>query len=143
MIKYKEIQMPNDTTFLIVEDESDIAEILEEELQEMKFSGKVYKTDNFENAKSLLEQNLIKYIISDWNLEGPTGLDLLKYIRATKQHKNIPFLMITGNDNIEKMLKATEEGSSDYLVKPWRLKELQQKVFSAWAVHNPPDTPNS
>lgn len=140
MIEFDEIQMPKNTTFLIVEDESEIAEILEEELKEIKFTGKIYTADNFEKAKSLLDQNLIDYIISDWNLEGPTGLDLLKYIRTNEHYKNLPFLMVTGNDQIEEMLWATEEGSSDYLVKPWTGKELQHKVFSAWAVHNIPNS---
>lgn len=140
MIEFDEVAMPKETKFLIVEDESDIAEILEEELKEMKFTGEIFTADNFQRAKSLLDQNLIDYIISDWNLEGPTGLDLLKYIRTHERYKNLPFLMVTGNDEIEEMLRATEEGSSDYLVKPWTGRELKQKVFSAWAVHNIPNS---
>ena len=136
MIEYDEVQMPRNINFLIVEDEPDIADILKEELKEMKFTGKIYKANTFINAKACLQQKVVNYIISDWNLEGPTGLDLLKYMRTNENYKNLPFLMVTGNHNIEEMLRATEEGSSDYLVKPWTPTELQRKVFSAWAVHN-------
>lgn len=136
MIEFNEIQMPKDTTFLIVEDESDIAEIIEDQLQEMKFTGQMFKADSFEKAKEILTDNNVTFIISDWNLRGLTGLDLLKYIRTHDTLKETPFLMVTGNDDIDEMLRATEEGTSDYLVKPWTEKELKQKVFSAWEFHN-------
>ncbi len=136
MIEFDEIQMPKNTSFLIVEDESDIAEIIEVQLKEMKFTGSIYKVDSFEKAKHILSNNTVTFIISDWNLEGLTGLDLLKYIRTSEALKETPFLMLTGNSDIDEMLRATEEGTSDYLVKPWTEKELQHKIFNAWEVHN-------
>ncbi len=136
MIEFDEVSMPKSTSFLIVEDESDIAEIIEQQLLEMSFSGTIFKVDSFDEAKKTLENNPISFIISDWNLSGLTGLDLLKYIRTHDTLKQIPFLMVTGNDDIDEMLRATEEGTSDYLVKPWNETELKQKVFSAWEFHN-------
>ncbi len=135
MIEFDEVAIPKDIHYLIVEDEQDVAEVIQMRIEELNFKGEIHVVDNIEAAKTLLNQKKIHFIISDWNLDGPTGLDLLKYIRAHNELGNIPFLMVTGNDDISEMLEATELGSSDYLVKPWAHGELEKKIFSAWFNH--------
>ena len=136
MIVFDEVAIPKDIHYLIVEDEQDVAEVIQTQIEEMKFEGKIHMVDNIEAAKTLLNQQKIHFIISDWNLDGPTGLDLLKYIRGHNELGDIPFLMVTANDDISEMLEATELGSSDYLVKPWTQGELKKKIFSAWFNHS-------
>lgn len=134
MLVHDEIEMDPKTHFLIVEDEEDVAEVIKTGLEQLKFSGPITISDNFEEAKKISE--IADYIISDWNLENFTGLDLLKYVRSHDKIKNIPFLMVTANDDVTEMLSATESGTSDYLVKPWCHNEFKDKVFSAWSVHS-------
>ena len=136
MVEFDDIAIPKDIHYLIVEDEQDVAEVIQMRIEELMFEGEIHVVDNIEAAKTILNQKRIHFIISDWNLDGPTGLDLLKYIRAHKELENVPFLMVTANDNISEMLEATELGSSEYLVKPWTQGELKEKIFSAWYNHS-------
>jgi two-component system chemotaxis response regulator CheY len=62
------------------------------------------------------------------------GLDLLKAVRADERLKSIPFLMVTAEAQRENILEAAKAGVSQYIVKPFTLDSLQQKIeaiFSA------------
>jgi len=131
----EENHIPKGLNFLIVDDEEDIIEITAESLQEIGFTGNFYKAASINEASKLLEspQTKIDFIISDWNLEELSGLDFLILVKSNSSYQSLPFLMVTANDNVSGMLIASKKGASDYLVKPWDISELREKVGSAWA----------
>jgi two-component system, chemotaxis family, chemotaxis protein CheY len=69
-------------------------------------------------------------VISDWNMPIVGGLELLKMIRVSgvKDIENVPFLMVTTNNEKENVLEAVEQGADNYLVKPVTLESLELKL---------------
>ena len=75
-----------------------------------------------------------QFIVSDWNMPGMTGLDLLKNLRADERFKTLPFLMITAEAEQANVVIAVKAGVSNFIVKPFSivtLKEKIDKIFSA------------
>ncbi len=69
-----------------------------------------------------------KFIMSDWNMPGMTGLDLLKNLRADDNFKKLPFLMITAEGEQANVLTAVKAGVSNFVVKPFSINVLQEKI---------------
>ncbi len=67
-------------------------------------------------------------VISDWNMEPVTGLDLLKQVRGDGNMKDTPFIMITAESKTENVIAAKEAGVSNYIVKPFNAETLKQKL---------------
>lgn len=132
-------KIPRDLNFLIVDDDSDIRDLLEDSVKEMGFTGEHFRKKSVEDAVDFCQgekAERIDFILCDWNLEGLSGLDFLIQVRDIQELKDTPFLMVTANDNVSGMLIATKKGCSDYLVKPFSLEELALKVIIAWEKHH-------
>lgn len=87
--------------------------------------------DGFE-ALSVLKQQQIDLIISDWNMPKMNGLELLKAVRADENFKDIPFLMITAENRKENVVDAIQAGTSEFIAKPFTdgtLREKLQKII--------------
>jgi two-component system chemotaxis response regulator CheY len=69
-------------------------------------------------------------VISDWNMEPMTGLQLLKEVRADAKLKALPFIMITAESKTENVVAAKEAGVSNYIVKPFNAETLRQKLVT-------------
>lgn len=69
-------------------------------------------------------------VISDWNMEPVTGLDLLKQVRANDNLKNVPFIMVTAESKPENVAVAQQAGVNNYIVKPFNADTLKSKITS-------------
>jgi len=69
-------------------------------------------------------------VISDWNMEPMTGIQLLREVRADEKLKHIPFVMITAESKSENVIAAKEAGVSNYIVKPFNAETLKGKLTS-------------
>jgi two-component system chemotaxis response regulator CheY len=136
-LEIDQVKVPKDIGFLIVEDEEDISELMKDTLLEMGFTGQVTVAESVEKAIELSHLVNVSYdfIISDWNLLGLSGLDLLISLKSENRYKNT--LMVTANDNVSGMIVAMKKGASDYLVKPWTMEELQSKIAISWSKRLP------
>ena len=67
-------------------------------------------------------------VISDWNMEPMSGLQLLKEVRADVKLKEVPFIMITAESKSENVIAAKEAGVSNYIVKPFNAATLKGKL---------------
>ncbi|MDH5361016.1 MAG: response regulator [Gammaproteobacteria bacterium] len=83
--------------------------------------------DGFE-ALSVLKQEKIDLIVSDWNMPKMDGLELLKAVRADENYKNIPFLMITAENRKENVVDAIQAGTSEFIAKPFTDGTLREKL---------------
>ena len=117
---------------LVVDDERDVKELFEQ-----RFRNEV-KTKQFHFAFAYSGQEAMKYmdththeailILSDINMPGMSGLDLLQHIN-TKQFKSKPVvIMITAYGDEENYNKAKELGADDFLTKPIDFKLLKDKL---------------
>lgn len=68
------------------------------------------------------------FILSDWNMPGMTGLDLLKNVRADERFKKTPFLMVTAEGEQGNVVTAVQAGVSNFIVKPFNNKTLLDKI---------------
>ena len=69
-------------------------------------------------------------VISDWNMEPMTGLELLRKVRAHDKLKRIPFIMVTAESKTENVVAAKQAGVSNYIVKPFNAETLRAKIAS-------------
>lgn len=70
----------------------------------------------------------IQFIMSDWNMPGMTGLDLLKNLRSEDKFKKLPFLMITAEGEQANVIEAAKAGVNSFVVKPFSINILQEKI---------------
>jgi two-component system, chemotaxis family, chemotaxis protein CheY len=114
---------------LIVDDYATMLRIIKNLLKQLNFENVDEATDG---SKALQMLRLKDYglIISDWNMEPMTGLDLLKEVRKDDKLKKIPFIMVTAESKTENVVIAKEAGVSNYIVKPFNADTLKGKIAS-------------
>ena len=112
---------------LIVDDYKTMLRIIENLLKQLGFKNVVQATDGT-MALHVMRETPINLIISDWNMEPMTGLQLLKEVRADAALKGIPFIMVTAESKVENVAAAKEAGVNNYIVKPFNAETLKQKI---------------
>jgi two-component system chemotaxis response regulator CheY len=112
---------------LIVDDYKTMLRIIRNLLAELGFKNVDEATDGSAALESLRAK---KYdlVISDWNMEPMTGLDLLREVRADEQLKPMPFIMVTAESKTENVVAAKKAGVNNYIVKPFNAATLRSKV---------------
>ena len=115
---------------LIVDDYSTMLRILRNLLAQLDFNNVVDASDGDEALQKLLTAGDIGLIISDWNMQPMTGLDLLKAVRSNAKLKHIPFIMVTAESKTENVIAAKQAGVSNYIVKPFNAETLKAKMAS-------------
>lgn len=68
------------------------------------------------------------FIVSDWNMPGMTGLDLLVRVREDQRFTKLPFLMITAEAEQSNVVIAVKAGVSNFIVKPFSITTLKEKI---------------
>ena len=114
---------------LIVDDYKTMLRIIRSLLNQIGFNN-VDEEVNGEAALAKLKEKKYELIISDWNMEPMTGLELLKNVRADEELRNIPFIMITAESKTENVIAAKQAGVSNYIVKPFNAETLKAKLAS-------------
>ena len=114
---------------LVVDDYNTMLRILKNLLKQLGFNN---VEDAMDGAQALSKLNSAKFdfIISDWNMEPMTGIELLREVRASDNLKHIPFIMITAESKTENVIAAKEAGVSNYIVKPFNAETLKGKMTS-------------
>lgn len=80
-------------------------------------------------AAEFLRNRKFDLVISDWNMEPISGLDLLKVVRAGRAgDSKVPFIMVTAENKVENIVAAKQAGVSNYIVKPFSAQTLQTKI---------------
>ena len=80
------------------------------------------------DALDKIKANTYDLIVSDWNMEPMSGIDLLKAVKASNDHKDIPFLMVTAESKTENVIEAKKNGVANYIIKPFNANTLKQKI---------------
>ncbi|MGC8535518.1 MAG: response regulator [Rhizomicrobium sp.] len=113
----------------IVDDYTTMLRILRNLLRQLDIMD-VEESTNGGDAFTKMLRNPPGLIISDWNMEPMTGLDLLKKVRADTTLRRIPFIMVTAESKTENVIAAKQAGVSNYIVKPFNAETLQAKISS-------------
>jgi two-component system chemotaxis response regulator CheY len=112
---------------LIVDDYKTMLRIIRNLLRQLGFNNVEEATDGAAALAKARQANF-GLIISDWNMEPMTGLQLLKEVRADDALKQVPFIMITAESKTENVIAAKEAGVNNYIVKPFNAETLKTKM---------------
>lgn len=115
---------------LIVDDYQTMLRIIKNLLKQLGFNN-VDEATNGQLALESLKKKKYGLVISDWNMEPMTGLELLKTVRASNdEFKAVPFIMITAESKTENVVAAKQAGVNNYIVKPFNAETLKTKISS-------------
>ena len=112
---------------LVVDDYSTMRRILRNLLQQIGFVN-IDEAEDGGSALRKLRDTRFGLIISDWNMEPMSGLQLLQEVRADHKLKEMPFIMITAESRSENVVAAKKAGVSNYIVKPFTADTLKEKI---------------
>jgi two-component system chemotaxis response regulator CheY len=117
----------NPINVLIVDDYKTMLRIIRNLLKQIDFENVEEASDGNE-ALTKLHAGNFGLIISDWNMEPMTGLQLLQQVRADPKLKATPFIMVTAESKTENVIVAKQAGVSNYIVKPFNAETLRSKI---------------
>ncbi|AYA63707.1 MULTISPECIES: chemotaxis response regulator CheY [unclassified Alteromonas] len=123
--------MDKSMKILVVDDFSTMRRIIKNLLKDLGFSN-IQEADDGSTALPMLQQGDFEFVVTDWNMPGMQGIDLLRAIRADDKLKHLPVLMVTAEAKKEQIVAAAQAGVNGYVVKPFTaatLKEKLDKIF--------------
>jgi two-component system, chemotaxis family, chemotaxis protein CheY len=112
---------------LIVDDYKTMLRIIRNLLKQLGFNNVDEATDGSMALQRLRDKDY-GLVISDWNMEPMTGIQLLREVRADMKLKALPFIMITAESKTENVVAAKEAGVNNYIVKPFNAATLKTKL---------------
>ena len=116
---------------LVVDDFSTMRRIIKNLLRDLGLTN-TQEADDGQTALPMLKDGDFDFVVTDWNMPGMQGIDLLKHIRADEKLKHLPVLMVTAEAKREQIIAAAQAGVNGYIVKPFTagtLKEKLDKIF--------------
>ena len=112
---------------LIVDDFSTMRRIIKNLLRDLGFNNTLEADDGL-TALPILQAGGIDFLITDWNMPGMQGIDLLKTVRADEKLAGLPVLMVTAETKREQIIEAAQAGVNGYIVKPFTAATLKEKI---------------
>jgi two-component system chemotaxis response regulator CheY len=113
---------------LVVDDFSTMRRIIKNLLKDLGFAN-IQEADDGNTALPMLQQDVFDFVVTDWNMPGMQGIDLLRAIRADASLKHIPVLMVTAEAKKEQIIAAAQAGVNGYVIKPFTTATLERKLI--------------
>jgi two-component system, chemotaxis family, chemotaxis protein CheY len=113
--------------FLVVDDFSTMRRIIKNLLNDLGYAN-VTEADDGNTALPMLQNGKFDFLITDWNMPGMPGLELLKHVRADARLAKMPVLMLTAEAKREQIVEAAQAGVSGYVIKPFTAATLKEKI---------------
>jgi len=112
---------------LIVDDFSTMRRIIKNLLRDLGFTN-TQEADDGVTALPMLKNGDFDFLVTDWNMPGMTGIDLLKAVRADASLASLPVLMVTAEAKRDQIIEAAQSGVNGYVVKPFTAQALKEKI---------------
>ncbi|MBV9913505.1 MAG: chemotaxis response regulator CheY [Sinobacteraceae bacterium] len=119
--------MSKDLKFLVVDDFSTMRRIIKNLLHDLGYPN-VTEADDGKTALPMLQGGNFDFLISDWNMPGMSGLDLIKAVRSDSKLAKMPVLMLTAEAKREQIIEAAQAGVNGYVIKPFTADTLKEKL---------------
>jgi two-component system chemotaxis response regulator CheY len=116
-----------DMKFLVVDDFSTMRRIIKNLLHDLGYPN-VSEADDGKTALPMLQAGGFDFLITDWNMPGMPGLDLIKAVRADSKLAKMPVLMLTAEAKREQIIEAAQAGVNGYVIKPFTAETLKEKL---------------
>jgi two-component system chemotaxis response regulator CheY len=125
--KTAEVVLDKNIKILVVDDFSTMRRIVKNLLRDLGLTN-VVEADDGNTAFPILKEGGIDFLITDWNMPGMEGIDLVKAVRANDKMKSMPILMVTAEAKREQIILAVKAGVNGYIVKPFTAATLKEKI---------------
>lgn len=112
---------------LVVDDFSTMRRIIKNLLRDLGFNN-TQEADDGLTALPKLQTGDFDFLVTDWNMPGMQGIDLLKAVRADPKLSTLPVLMVTAEAKKEQIVAAAQAGVNGYIVKPFTAATLKEKI---------------
>lgn len=112
---------------LVVDDFSTMRRIIRNLLRDLGFNNTA-EADDGTTALPMLKNGDYDFLVTDWNMPGMQGIDLLKAVRADAKLKALPVLMVTAEAKKDQIVAAAQAGVNGYVVKPFTAQTLKEKI---------------
>lgn len=119
--------MDKNMKILVVDDFSTMRRIVKNLLRDLGFTN-THEADDGSTAWPMLQSSDFDFVVTDWNMPGMSGIDLLHKIRADDRLKGIPVLMVTAEAKRDQIVAAAQAGVNGYVVKPFTAAALKEKI---------------
>ena len=119
--------MSKDLKFLVVDDFSTMRRIIKNLLHDLGYPN-VTEADDGKTALPMLQAGGFDFLISDWNMPGMSGLELVKAVRQDAKLAKMPVLMLTAEAKREQIIEAAQAGVNGYVIKPFTAETLKEKL---------------
>jgi two-component system chemotaxis response regulator CheY len=119
--------MAQNLKILVVDDYSTMRRIVKNLLHDLGYPD-VQEADDGKTALPMLQGGSFDFLITDWNMPGMPGLELLKAVRADPRLAKIPVLMVTAEAKREQIVEAAQAGVNGYVIKPFTAQTLGEKL---------------
>ena len=113
--------------FLVVDDFSTMRRIIKNFLNDLGYTN-IVEADDGKTALPKLKAGEVDFLITDWNMPGMQGLELLRLVRGDPATKKLPVLMVTAEAKREQIVEAAQAGVNGYVVKPFTAATLKEKI---------------
>jgi two-component system, chemotaxis family, chemotaxis protein CheY len=117
---------------LVVDDASTMIRIISTMLRQIGFRD-IDEVQGGTTALAKMQAKRYGLVISDWNMEPITGIDLLRQVRADPDLGEIPFIMVTAETRAKNVIAAKDAGVNNYIVKPFNAQMLKAKIEAVFA----------
>lgn len=121
----------SNSSILIIDDSEDSRNVIKRRIA--IYGHNVYTADNITATRQILKTQKIDVIFLEYDIEGGNGLELLKMLKSSREYVNIPVIVISGDNNIERLVQCILEGAEDYLVKPLNPTILKARLENSIA----------
>ena len=122
-----EVALNKDMKILVVDDFSTMRRIIKNLLRDLGFNN-TQEADDGNTALPMLKSGGFDFLITDWNMPGMQGIDLLRAVRADPNLATLPVLLVTAESKKEQIIMAAEAGVNGYIVKPFTAATLEEKI---------------
>ena len=119
--------MDKNMKILIVDDFSTMRRIIKNLLRDLGFTN-THEADDGMTALPMLKSGDFHFLVTDWNMPGMTGIDLLRAVRADEKLATLPVLMVTAEAKRDQIIEAAQAGVNGYVVKPFTAQALKEKI---------------
>ena len=116
---------------LVAEDNPNLRTVLVNIIKKIGYTS-VVQVEDGRSAWQLIELGKVDLVLSDWAMPELDGIEILRKMRHAKGPiSNIPFLMITAADTKSAIITAGKEGVDAYIIKPFSVKTVAEKIQEA------------
>jgi two-component system, chemotaxis family, chemotaxis protein CheY len=122
-----EAALDKNMKILIVDDFSTMRRIIKNLLRDLGFTN-THEADDGVTALPMLRNGDFAFLVTDWNMPGMTGINLLKEVRADPKLVGLPVLMVTAEAKRDQIIEAAQAGVNGYVVKPFTAQVLKEKI---------------